>query len=302
MTTAYAERYVDTFGQAWQAELRGFTVGDGTDYPFFGEGPSWLGSGPLREQRTDRPEQHGQVAAGQDLLDSRRLVLPLVVAAADAVTLEDRLAALAAAWQPSAGETVTLLLRTALSAWEMRGRPGRVEIPVTQDHRQGVAYPVVEFDALDPRGYSPTISSATVDLGTTTGGLTYPHGFPHEFGTVTAGLLAAENVGSAPTPPAVTIAAGPAGLTGPVVENLTSGRRIAFDVTLPFGSRLVVDFDERTVMLATSPDLSGAANRADTVSRPSSSWWDLPPGRSDLRFSGAGEGQMTVAWQSAWLL
>ncbi len=147
----------------------------------------------------------------------------------------------------------------------------------------------------DPLKYSTTLSSVTVGLPASSGGLTFPVVFPVAFGTSGPGGIAdAANVGTRATSPTVTIG-GP--VTNPRVEHIGQGRTFRVAITLGAGDQLVVDMAARTVILG------GTASRRANVEA-GSQWFDLSPGANQVRFAAESydpAASMTLAWRSAWI-
>lgn len=149
--------------------------------------------------------------------------------------------------------------------------------------------------AADPLKYATALSSATVGLPSSSGGLTFPAVFPVAFGTSgPGGILVAANTGTRATSPVVSIA-GP--VTNPRLEHIDQGRTFTVAIDLAAGDTLAVDMRARTVILNGT-----ASRRANVVA--GSRWFDLDPGDNQIRFAADSydpAASMTLEWRSAWI-
>ena len=175
-----------------------------------------------------------------------------------------------------------------------QGSLHRRSLPIGRDFYYGLPLAVVEFYSTDPRIFSAVQGSLTTTLPSAGGGLNFNLGFNATFGAVsTGGTLTAVNDGSFQTSPVIRID-GPA--TNPRVESITQGKTLQFNITLAAGEFLLIDGEQRTVLL------NGTASRYNTLT-PASSWWDLSPGTNEVRFqaSTTTAATMTLTWRSAWV-
>jgi hypothetical protein len=115
-------------------------------------------------------------------------------------------------------------------------------------------------------------------------------------GASTGNSFTATNGGTFTTPFTVRFD-GP--VTNPSIENVTTGEKLKLSadggLVLGVGEFVELDTDARTVLLG------GTASRYSKLSS-DSTWFDLPPGNTTLRFLGttAGSPTMTVKFRSAW--
>lgn len=142
-------------------------------------------------------------------------------------------------------------------------KPTRRFIPRTEDVVNGYAEFAIQLLAGDPRKHALAESVITA-----------------------SGL--ANNAGTFPAVPVWTVV-GPA--TNPRITNDTTDFYVQIDTTVGAGQTLVVDFSEKTVMLAGT----SIYNSLNTGSR----WWQLEPGNNDIDFTGI-TGTTELAWHSAW--
>ena len=146
----------------------------------------------------------------------------------------------------------------------------------------------------DPLRYATDLTLLATELPTgPESGLTFNAVFPLTFGGGgTGGALYAINTGNAPVWPVLTIN-GP--VSNPSVQNLASGRTVAFDISLAADESLVIDMAARTVLL------NGTANRRNALLA-SSSWWQIEPGSNEIQFRAAAltAASLQITYRSAW--
>lgn len=280
-----------------QVELRGLLMGRDTPYPLRLFSP-W-GHPATRTNDVPRPQDHGAFG-GPEYYEPRRIPATVLVAADDQAGVEELLAPLAAAWQappddpPDQLEELTWQLGG--QQYMARGRP-RGAIVDMAGYGTGIVEVGCRFEALDPVVYDATWQAGATVPSSPGGGHGFDVGFPHDFGTPgTPGLITAANRGDWPSRPLARIIAGPAGLDNPRVTHLETGALLDLALHLAPGSYLDLDWQARTILL------NGTASRASALRRPASSWFELGPGVSTVRFDvGAGTGSLWMMWRSAWM-
>lgn len=288
----------------WQCTYNGLTFGDGTDIDVAQiEGLTDLPA--LRTGDRNRPQSDGMFA-GSDYLAGRSVVLDLEVGDGDITAREATLAAMREAFiRPALAPSQ--LADTALTempftfhlpgqeARQINCRVRRRSETIDQEWSIGQARMAIEMFATDPRIYTVAENTLSTSLATTTGGLAFPHGHPHGFGSVVSGTIAITNLGNFRTPPTLTVTA-TAAMSNPKIEHVDSGEYIEASISLALGDVLVFDVANRQVTL------NGSGSRTNTITRPGSSWWELYPGAQNVRFSAAsGAGDLAVAWRDAWI-
>ena len=158
----------------------------------------------------------------------------------------------------------------------------------------------INLIAVDPRIYSQTETTSTIQIPTSIGGFGFPLTFPLSFGTTRIGGSAnCVNSGNFESLPIVRIF-GP--LVNPKIQNnsvldTVSGKYIKVNTTIVSGDYIEIDFNEHTIML------NGTASRylyLDSLSE----WWILKSGNNDITFTdSAGNilGYAQIIYRSAWI-
>lgn len=282
----------------YQAELEGVLMGAGTAYEF-SAAIAGLGLPGVRTSDVDRPQGHG-VFVGPDYMDGKPITLSLNVDADTGADAEAALVDLAAAWRlvTDANEVKELAIRLAgAQVYIARGRPRRFAVDAAR-LPSGHAEVVAQFLATDPRLYGVDLETITLGPGSTTGGLSLPHGFPHGFGTAATGTGTVTNDGNEVTYPTATITVGVGGIAGFTIQNVTAAEQFSMTLNLLESDVVEVDFLERTVIL------NGTASRIGNVDRPDSAWLSAAPGSTEWAFaiSGAGTATLDLTWHNAYLL
>lgn len=176
---------------------------------------------------------------------------------------------------------------------QVSARVRKLSLPIDIDYTIGIGRAEVEWHCTDPRIYSSTLTSLSVNQATSSGGLLMPAAAPLAFsGTASGGQVVATNAGEFNAPWTAVIN-GP--VTTPRIENVTTGSVLTFNGSLATGETLTISSLNRTVLL------NGTASRYSWLSA-GSSWFDLPAGDSTIRFAGvSGSGSMTLSFRSVWI-
>ncbi|SRR5712691_9413302 len=159
--------------------------------------------------------------------------------------------------------------------------------------RLGITDVKFNMFAEDPRIYSNTLTSQTMDISTiNTNGFSFNIAFNLSFGgssAIGSGQFFL-NAGNRPTPAVMTIL-GP--VTNPTIINDTIGISLVFLIDIAASETLVIDLANHTVRL------NGITNRRNTMLSPT--WFMFDPGYTFIRFAAAsGSGTLTVNMRSAW--
>lgn len=282
--------------QDWQIQYGSLLMGDGGT-PFEIVSVQGLADQPdLRTSDRTRLRRHGMLP-GDDFLGGRSIVLTLGVEGTSDVDFQGNVNTLKAAFTPGEVEQSLQFLIPGVTVGgfpkQVSARPRKLALPIDFSffYRQPTA--VIELFATDPRIYDVFQQSVSVGLPTAGGGLTFPATFNLVFGAVsTGGSIFALNAGNFDAPWTARID-GPC--SSPSIENVATGEKLAFNITLALGESLYIDTNARTVLLGNT------ANRYNTLT--SAQWFDLAPGTTELRFRAVTgtTAQLTATWRSAWL-
>lgn len=234
--------------------------------------------------------------SGSDLLGGRTVHLDLlIVAGAVGLSMRTVVEQLKAAFVVQ--KTGTLPYRFTLpgaTTKRLNVRCRRRLLPIAADYPFGRAPASVELFAPDPRIYEDTASSVSVALPSAVTGRTYNRTYNLIYGAGGSGnTQVATNTGTVATKPTIV-------LTGPVdtplVQNLTTGQFLRFNIVLAATDTLTIDTDARTVFLNGTTSVRTALSTDST-------WWDLAPGPNTVLYGAAGftASTATVSWRSAYL-
>lgn len=165
---------------------------------------------------------------------------------------------------------------------------------INQQFDHALATVVLQFVATDPRIYSATEQSSTVQFTGTQPGRAYSLTFNRNYGGVVASNeINATNSGSYEAPWEAVIT-GP--VTNPTIEHADLGLSIRLVGTINDGEFIVISSAPyQTIML------NGTASRYSLLAN-ASQWFMLRPGSNRIRFNGTSTGTptMTLTWRSAW--
>jgi hypothetical protein len=242
--------------------------------------------------------RHG-IRPGLDYLDGRTVTITLDVYAWSSAEFAAAVQTLRETFQPLEEQNGGVLafqipgIADGVAA-RLKCRPRRLALPLTPVYWADVATATVELFAADPVIYSDTEHEETTTLPSAGGGLEFDLEFDAVFGAVsTGGAIYATNAGSWPADVVIRID-GPA--VNPRVENVTTGQTISLDYSLGVGEYLLIDTQDRTVLL------NGTASRYSALTD-ASVWWQLAPGANEITFRATTStaATMTLTWRSAWL-
>ena len=279
----------------WQAEYNGVLLGDGTPF-HIAQIDGLLDLPDIRSSDTVRMRRHG-LRAGDDYTAGRRVVLTLEVSSTDTVSFSAAVDQLMVATTPG-GEPAPLVFQIPGVAGSGKRsvmcRPRRRSLPVGREFYYQLPLATIEFYSVDPRIESSALLAQSTDLETAGGGLNFNAVAPFVFGaTAEGGVMTISNDGNFTASPTFTFT-GP--VSNPRVENLTHGQTLSFTITVADGDTLVVDTDQRTVLL------NGTASRYSTMDF-GSNWVNFQPGVNEItyRASTTTTTTMTTTWRSAWV-
>ncbi|MGE0344171.1 MAG: hypothetical protein AB7O86_14025 [Porticoccaceae bacterium] len=255
------------------------------------------GMPPVRTSDLTIAGRHGE-RGGFDYLAGRTVTLDIDVYAWSSAEFADAVAELREVFQPrESGAGVLAFQLPGIAGGQtarLNCRPRRMALPLEPTYWADFATCSVELFAPDPVLYSDTAYEQTTTLPSAGGGLEFDVEFDAVFGAVsTGGTIFADNQGTWPADVVIRID-GPA--VNPRVENLTTGQTIALSYNLGSGEYLLIDTQQRTVLL------NGTASRYSALTD-ASTWWRLAPGVNDVTFRATTStaATMTLSWRSAWL-
>jgi hypothetical protein len=277
-----------------QLEWRSTLLGTGTSYGLT-KVEGWLGDlPPFRGDDFDRPSRHGMFPGASEM-SKRTVTWSGLIACPPGMlaSLRDAVALMTAPAEVPVEEP--LVIRDIGTAWMCMARAKRRTVGIDIYTPVGYAQYAIQWEATDPKLYSPALHSASTPLASPpTTGLVFPLTFPLDFGAgPTGGFMSVVNAGSVSTWPTFTIA-GP--VTGPVLTNHATGQQLLFDptFTVTAGQSLVIDTDQRQVTL------NGIARNDLLFTR---GWFPLNPGTTRIDFTSAGayspSALCTVNWRDA---
>lgn len=201
------------------------------------------------------------------------------------------------AWTPVLDGSTVLPLSYQLPNQPRRrlyGRPRNFSVDM-EHYEDGWVDAVLEFIATDPVIYSDAPHDIAIPLGQVGVGRSYPRVYPMAYGESTSSMATLINEGNTGADPVVNFS-GP--ITNPSVENVTTGQKVSFAISLGEGETLEVNFSEKTVIL------NGSASRYNTLISTNDQWFQLQPGANAVRYGASNfvpGSVMSVQWRSAWL-
>lgn len=248
-----------------------------------------------RTSDIDRPLSDGQFP-GEDYFSGRSVILEVELWGDDASALRARWTEMLTA---SHKQTSELPLIVRQSGWiedlYILARPRRRSgLVINEEFNVGYkATGAIEFWATDPRVYGITQKNESGGVATASGGMTFNATFNLTFGaTGASSTLQPNNQGTFETFPTFTIT-GP--ITDPQIEHQGLGKILSFTGTVPSGSTLVVDTQNRTVLL------NGTTSRYNWLDDPTQ-WFAFAPGVNNIVFRGttAGSPTIDIDYRNAW--
>ncbi|WP_431976088.1 hypothetical protein [Micromonospora haikouensis] len=264
--------------------------------------------GPVEIATDDapRPRADGR-AMGVDYRGAASITFELLVLGASEAEVRQRQTVLALAWRADAvrstpGAVAELSTVVAGRPRVAYGRPRRFA-PAAKRPREGVIPVVADFAMVhDDCWYDPAVEQEVVSLvPPSSGGLVAPLVTPLTTVPATAVPGSVRVGGDLPAWPVITITAGAAPLSGPVVQ-VTGLWALGLAVTIPAGQSVTVDTRpwRRTVLRD-----SDGASLAGTLSRSGARLAQaaVPPGVYEIALRGqdvSGTATMRFAWQKTY--
>lgn len=234
-----------------QIQWRRLLLGAGTPYGW-GNLEGWFDLPEFRESDVERTGAHGAYP-GQLLTDARTITYTYVTKRLTRERFPAAIEALRAATAPAENPVEEpLVMRLHGRSWMVMARCTKRAIPNDLAYSAGYATGAIEWRASNPRLLElPQHERATRLATPGTGGLTFPTRFPLELPAPVGGTVNVTNTGNAAAWPAWRIT-GP--IRGPVLTDMTTGRRLAFDPewTVPDSAVVEIDTNARTVQFVGS--------------------------------------------------
>ncbi|MCF2532723.1 phage distal tail protein [Yinghuangia soli] len=281
-----------------QMQWAGLLFGPDTPFQIASEGlTGWEDLPGLDSGDAPRPTAHGSWAGG--LLAQARTVTAQVWLAPQAGAEDHEIRSVLQQLRRATMVSDTeqwLAVRLYGETLACRARVLQRVVPADRQFaRYGIAKATIQWTAVDPRRYEAAEQSAETGLPQGESGLVWPLAWPLVWGSGASGDLVADNAGSAPAHPVITLT-GPC--SGPRLTVAETGATLAYDIELAAGDRLVIDTAEGTVLL------NGSAERNYTAlpgSHPEQAF-TLPAGSTAVAFRAAEGGPAASAslrWRTA---
>lgn len=256
----------------WEYSLNDLTFGGATDFGI--TKVDGLGPPDAREDITDRPSEAGAFIWAE-FPTYRRVTFEGEISS---TILEQRVTALRKAWAPMKQEGPLRFMFSDDIQKRVVGKTSRLNIPIDLDYSIGYTTWTAEFVAGDPRIYSDTEDTLTLNSPGATG--------------------AATNNGTYMTYLETAVITGPG--TNFTLKNNDTGDKIKLLTTLGGGgASITVDFQARTIFK------SDGTNLYNTLDLANSRWWWLEVGNNTLKFDvdsgSAGTTKVVYTWRDAWL-
>lgn len=267
------------FSGDWIGSIGSMPFGPGTYLKLTGI-TGWLDANqaPLGGSGSPMPKQRANGSWPiPHYMPSRQLVVQLTVEAPQGALLEATIESLSAATAPGVGLTSFTLQVGGLPLTVTGNVDSRI-IPTTLDYLAGYSVAQITIDCDEPRKFAAPLSAST-NLPTSTGGLTWPVTWPISWpATQVTGVTSLSNPGTATGPLTFTVA-GPC--MGPIITQQETGLTLAFSSSLVInaGDTLVVDCEAQTALY------NGQASRSGyLVNR---GWMGFAPGANTFSFNAA---------------
>jgi hypothetical protein len=232
-----------------QIEWRSTLLGSGTVFDL-AKLEGWLDLPPFAGDDYDRPSRHGMYP-GASLMRKRTVTLTFMVKGVPLAVFPstvDTLRAVTAPTEDPAEEP--LVIRLGGTSWMCMARCKRRSLNVDKYYSVGYTTGAIQWEATDPRLYSPAEHTSAVTLATAaSSGLVFPLVFPLDFGSgPVGGYTTITNTGMVAAWPTFEVT-GPC--TGPIITQHETGQRLLFDpaFVVASGQTLRIDTDTRQITL-----------------------------------------------------
>jgi len=243
----------------------------------------------IRNQDDNRGYNDGMFT-GRDFLSSRTISIIFNTFASSGNSAQTNYNTIQQTLLPQTSGTSPLYfkLQTAAGDQFIQARVRTLRTTVDPNYTYGYITSQVEFYAPLPNYYDSTLQTGTLTQG---GGLgrTYNRTYNLVYTSGIAPFTSCTNSGWATSYPTVTFN-GP--ITNPVIGNASQGYYLFFNATFVDTDSLVIDTDQKLVTLNGQP--------ARNLVLGGSQWFSLPPGTSNIYWSGSGTLSGTTAGTITW--
>lgn len=281
----------------WQGSYNGLTFGGAGNNVGVVSVKGWEDMPDIRAGDMPYPRDAGALA-GLDLPGERVIDIEyeIVASAGQQLTAQMDIVKTAFMTQRDTMPPLTLQLPgqvARLSNCRPRKRSSIIDI----EYVGGLGKMLVQFVAPDPIIYSEAVHSLVTTLPTPSSGVTFPATFPLTFGGTVGGggTISCVNAGNYPTKGVATIT-GPC--INPRVQNSSTNKTVAVNLTLGVSDVLEIDFAAHTVILNTNGYRYSAVTTAQWWTLAASSTTTVAFYSSDPSPTAA---TMTFTWSDAWL-
>lgn len=227
-------------------------------------------------------------------LSPRRLSVSFVILAASVSAVQARRRAVAAAFNPRAGLGTLVWTQEDGTEYALRCLAASGSPSFPAGGRSGPTWQEVLVDLVAPDPCWYAYGGEELHLAGLTGGATFPISFPASFATQGATVVV-RNEGDIAAPVQITVS-GP--IVNPVVENLTTGKRIALSLVVAAGEQVAIDTTYGSLycrlIAANGTQTNAMAHLSDD-----SEFWQVVPGENILTYSAtSGSAEVVVRFAS----
>lgn len=251
--------------------------------------------GTDNEIQTRRGAYQDGTTLQQVRLSPRTLMIRFLILAADRAGVEQKRRRIAAAYNPRNGLGTLVWTQEDGSQYALRcvalsGSPTFLAGRTSQGRSWQEV--IVDLQAPDPCWFDA--AATRVPLAGLTGGLAFPAFFPASFAAMGSTMIVV-NKGDIAAPIRIEI---PGPCLNPVVENLTTGERLALTLDVAEGQTVLIDTTYGS-LLCRLQARNGTQTNAMQYLTPDSTFWQLEPGENIVTYSAAsGSAAVTIEYAS----
>jgi hypothetical protein len=274
LTVTTPVRPGDQITQPGQVEWNHTLWGPGTSFRVLTPVEGWRSMPQVDNLNVPRPSRHGAWAA-RKLVQQRLVTIRLQLdSASDPTQVDDLLAQLDTVTGIAEDETALPLVIRAYGAPQLAfGQVIDRDVQLDGDYNAGLPSVSVLIACDDPRRYNPDRTGVSIPAGDT---------------------VQAINAGNTATHPTVRL---PGPITNPVLVNASTGRTIAFTLTVADGKQLVIDTDKGNATVDGDSVMSTLTGSSAPVAD-----WVLTRGVNTLTYTvTSGNAPLTLLYRDAWI-